>query len=228
MGIFSRVGDIVNSNINAMLDKAEDPSKMVRLIIQEMEQTLVEVRTAAARGIADKKELVRKRGIYSEEVREWKHKAEIAIRKDREDLARGALGEAQKAADMVSGIEQDLDSIESLLAKMNDDIHTLTQKLKDAKIKQSSLYVRGQSACARLNVRRQLSERNVDEAMMRFEQYERRIDDLEGEIESYDMGQRNLSDEIHELEEDEKIDLALKELKLSINYEQKETKDKTE
>lgn len=217
MGIFSRVSDIVNSNINAMLDKAEDPSKMVRMIIQEMEATLVEVRTAAARGIADKKEMSRKRDIFEQEVDEWTRKAETAIRKDREDLARSALGESQKAKEMVVAIENDLGTVESMLVKMNDDIETLTQKLKDAKIKQSSLLVRGSTARARLNVRRQLSERNVDEAMIRFEQFERKIDDLEGAVESYDMGQRNLSDEIRELEADEKIDEALENLKRSIS-----------
>ena len=217
MGIFSRVSDIVNSNINAMLDKAEDPPKMVRMIIQEMEATLVEVRTTAARGIADKKEMLRKRDIFAQEVDEWTRKAETAIRKDREDLARSALGESQKAKEMVVAIENDLDTVESMLVKMNDDIETLTQKLKDAKIKQSSLLVRGSTARARLNVRRQLSERNVDEAMIRFEQFERKIDDLEGAVESYDMGQRNLSDEIRELEADEKIDEALENLKRSIS-----------
>lgn len=217
MGIFSRVSDIVNSNINSMLDKAEDPPKMVRMIIQEMEATLVEVRTTAARGIADKKEMLRKRNVFAQEVDEWTRKAETAIRKDRDDLARAALGESQKAKEMVVAIENDLDTIESMLVKMNDDIETLTQKLKDAKIKQSSLLVRGSTARARLNVRRQLSDRNVDEAMIRFEQYERKIDDLEGAVESYDMGQRNLSDEIRELESDEKVDEALENLKRSIS-----------
>lgn len=217
MGIFSRVSDIVNSNINSMLDKAEDPSKMVRMIIQEMEATLVEVRTTAARGIADKKEMLRKRDVFAQEVDEWTRKAETAIRKDREDLARAALVESEKAKEMVVAIDNDLETIESMLVKMNDDITTLTQKLKDAKIKQSSLLVRGSTARARLNVRRQLTERNVDEAMIRFEQFERKIDDLEGAVESYDMGQRNLSDEIRELEADEKIDEALERLKRSIS-----------
>ena len=217
MGIFSRVSDIVNSNINSMLDKAEDPSKMVRMIIQEMEATLVEVRTTAARGIADKKEMLRKRDIFAQDEDEWTRKAETAIRKDREDLARAALVESEKAKEMVVAIDNDLGTIESMLVKMNDDITTLTQKLKDAKIKQASLLVRGSTARARLNVRRQLTERNVDEAMIRFEQFERKIDDLEGAVESYDMGQRNLSDEIRELEADEKIDEALEKLKRSIS-----------
>lgn len=217
MGIFSRVSDIVNSNLNAMLDKAENPEKMVRLIIQEMEETLVEVRTSAARGLADKKELERRRAVFQHEASEWRQKAEIAVKRDRDDLAKGALIEAKKAAEMVDALSKDLDNIESMLVKMNDDISTLTQKLKDAKLRQAALVVRGRSAKARLNVRQQLSERNVDEAMIRFEKYERKIDDLEGAVESYDMGQRNLADEITELEADEQIENELQDLKRSLS-----------
>lgn len=217
MGIFSRVSDIVNSNLNAMLDKAENPEKMVRLIIQEMEETLVEVRTSAARGLADKKELERRRAVFQHEASEWRQKAEIAVKRDRDDLAKGALIEAKKAAEMVDAISKDLDNIESMLVKMNDDISTLTQKLKDAKLRQAALVVRGRSAKARLNIRQQLTERNVDEAMIRFEKYERKIDDLEGAVESYDMGQRNLADEITELEADEQIEHELQDLKRSLS-----------
>lgn len=217
MGIFSRVSDIVNSNLNAMLDKAENPEKMVRLIIQEMEETLVEVRTSAARGLADKKELERRRAVFQHEASEWRQKAEIAVKRDRDDLAKGALIEAKKAAEMVDAISKDLDNIESMLVKMNDDISTLTQKLKDAKLRQAALVVRGRSAKARLNIRQQLTERNVDEAMIRFEKYERKIDDLEGAVESYDMGQRNLADEITELEADEQIENELQDLKRSLS-----------
>ncbi|MDE0093065.1 MAG: phage shock protein PspA [Gammaproteobacteria bacterium] len=217
MGIFSRVSDIVNSNLNAMLDKAENPEKMVRLIIQEMEETLVEVRTSAARGLADKKELERRRGVFQHEATEWRQKAEIAVKRDRDDLAKGALIEAKKAAEMVDALSKDLDNIETMLVKMNDDINTLTQKLKDAKLRQAALVVRGRSAKARLNVRQQLTERNVDEAMIRFEKYERKIDDLEGAVESYDMGQRNLADEISELEADEQIENELQDLKRSLS-----------
>lgn len=217
MGVFSRVSDIVNSNLNAMLDKAENPEKMVRLIIQEMEETLVEVRTSAARGLADKKELERRRGVFQHEATEWRQKAEIAVKRDRDDLAKGALIEAKKAVEMVDALSKDLDNIETMLVKMNDDINTLIQKLKDAKLRQAALVVRGRSAKARLNVRQQLTERNVDEAMIRFEKYERKIDDLEGAVESYDMGQRNLADEISELEADEQIENELQDLKRSLS-----------
>ena len=213
MGVFSRVADIVNSNINAMLDKAQDPGKMIRLIIQEMEQTLVEVRTSAAKGIADKKDLLRKKEYYEAEVQEWTRKAEIAVRKERDDLAKGALVECHKSTEILETIQNELEAVDEMLEKMDQDIATLTQKLKDAKARQASLQVRGKSAQVRLNVRRQLSERNVDEAMLRFEQYERKIDDLEGEVESYDLGQKTLADEITDLETDEMLDEELSNLK---------------
>lgn len=213
MGVFSRVADIVNSNINAMLDKAQDPSKMIRLIIQEMEQTLVEIRTSAARGIADKKELLRKKEHYERDVDEWKRKAEIAVRKERDDLAKAALVECHKSTEVLETIDKELAAIDEMLSKMNEDIATLTLKLKDAKARQSALVVRTKSAQARLNVRRQLSERNVDDAVIRFEQYERKIDDLEGEVESFDMGQKTLAEEISDLEADEKLDEELAKLK---------------
>lgn len=217
MGVFSRVADIVNSNINAMLDKAQDPSKMIRLIIQEMEQTLVEIRTSAARGIADKKELMRKKEHYERDVDEWKRKAEIAVRKERDDLAKAALVECNKSTEVLETIDKELAAIDEMLSKMNEDIATLTLKLKDAKARQSALVVRTKSAQARLNVRRQLSERNVDDAVIRFEQYERKIDDLEGEVESFDMGQKTLAEEISELEADEKLDEELANLKREIS-----------
>lgn len=216
MSVFSRVADIVNSNINAMLDKAQDPSKMIRLIIQEMEQTLVEVRTSAARGIADRKELLRKKEHYERDVAEWNRKAEVAVRKERDDLAKAALVEREKSSEVLDTIDKELVAVADMLDKMNQDIATLTHKLKDAKARQSSLLVRGKSAQARLNVRRQLSERNVDEAIVRFEQYERKIDDLEGEVESFDMGQKTLADEINDLEADEKLDAELTELKRKV------------
>lgn len=218
MGIFSRMTDILNANINAMLDKAEDPAKMVRLIIQEMEETLVEVRTSAARTIADKKELQRKREYHVDDSAEWKHKAEVALRKSREDLARAALAERRKSQDTIERLEEQLIAVDDMLTHMNEDIATLTHKLKDAKSRQTALVVRGKTAKARLNVRKQLSGDNVDEAMIRFEQYERRMDDLEGQVESYDLGeQRTLSDEIHSLESEERVDSDLEELKRELN-----------
>ena len=213
MGIFSRFTDIINSNINSILDKAEDPEKMVRLIIQEMEETLVEVRTQSAKLIADKKELSRRIERLHLEAEEWESKAEIALSKGREDLARAALKEKSLAEEATMALEADLEVIDINLDKLSGDIGLLQQKLGDAKTRQKGLIVRSRTAESRMGVKRQLHDVDIDEAMSRFDRYERKIDDLEGEVEAYDLGQKTLSDEIGELENDERIDEALARLR---------------
>jgi len=216
MSIFSRMTDIINSNLNALLDKAEDPEKMVRLIIQEMEETLVEVRTVSARTIADKKELVRRRDWLKEESSEWERKAEVAIRKGRDDLARAALVERNKAAENAESSTRELQLLEDTLSKLSEDTAALQQKIKDAKTRQNAIIMRGKAAKTRLGVKRQLNDANLDDAIHRFEQYERKMDDLEGQIEAFDLGQRTLADEIKDLEGGEKIDEDLRALKARV------------
>jgi len=216
MSIFSRMTDIINSNLNALLDKAEDPEKMVRLIIQEMEEALVEVRSTSARAIADRKELQRRMQWQDAEAQEWERKAEVAVLKGRDDLAKGALIESNKARETAALLSDELQALEDTLGKLNDDVGALQAKIKDAKARQNAIIVRGQAAQSRLGVRRTLSDHNIDDAIARFELYERKIDDLEGEIESYDMGQKTLSDEISELESDEDVDDQLNQLKARV------------
>ena len=216
MSIFSRMTDIINSNLNALLDKAEDPEKMVRLIIQEMEETLVEVRTVSARTIADKKELVRRRDWLKEESTEWERKAEVAIRKGRDDLARAALVERNKAAEAADNSSRELGLLDETLAKLSEDTAALQSKIKDAKTRQNAIIMRGKAAKTRLGVKRQLNDANLDDAIHRFEQYERKMDDIEGQIEAYDVGRRTLADEIKDLEGGEKIDEDLKALKARV------------
>ena len=213
MSIFSRMTDIVNSNLNALLDKAEDPEKMVRLIIQEMEETLVEVRSTSARAIADRKDLERRVQWQQDEAGEWQRKAEVAVSKGRDDLAKGALLEAKKSAEQSESLHGELEILNSTLAKLGDDISALQEKIKDAKARQNAIIMRGKAAHSRLDVRRTLSDHNIDGAISRFEQYERKMDDLEGQIESYDLGQKSLADEISELEGDENADAMLEDLK---------------
>ena len=182
MGIFTRFSDIVNSNINAILDKAEDPEKIVRLMIQEMEDTLVEVRSAAARSIADKKDLNRKLETLDAEVRDWDEKAELAMRKGREDLAKAALVEKSRVQAAVDALKADYVAVDEGLAKLNDDIARLEAKLADAKARQKALLARHKTANSRLAARRKIHDYKIDDAMVRFEQYTRRIDDVEGRI----------------------------------------------
>lgn len=213
MSIFSRMTDIINSNLNALLDKAEEPEKMVRLIIKEMEDALVEVRSTSARAIADRKELLRRQEWLNAEADEWQRKAEVAVGKKRDDLAKRALVERNKAREGAEHLSRELGLVGEALDKLNGDIGALQAKIKDAKARQRALVVRGKAAQTRLGVRRQLHDHDVDDAMQRFELYERKMDDLEGQIESYDLGQRTLADEIADLEKDDQVEEQLAELK---------------
>ena len=216
MSVFSRLTDIVNANLNAMLDKAEDPEKMVRLIIQEMEGTLVEVRTTSARAIADKKELSRRQASLREEAAGWERKAELAVRKARDDLARAALAERNKAAAAAEALAAELELLDGTLSRLGSDIAALEAKIKDAKARRNAITLRGQAAETRLQVRRQLSDHNINDAMERFDLYERRMDDLEGRAESYDLGHKTLAQEIEGLEDEERLDDELERLKARV------------
>ena len=214
MGIFSRLTDIVNSNITALLDKAEDPTKMIRLIVQEMEDTLVEVRSDAARLIADRKEIARRLGKLNDAQSEWQKRAELALSRDREDLARAALVEKAKVAELVKALATDDAILNERMANLDADIHRLQAKLSEAKAKQASLMARAQTANARLSVREQLYDGRVDGALARFDFIEKKLDEVEGRVEAFDMGKgKTLADEIADLEAESEIDAELAKLK---------------
>ncbi len=217
MGIFSRFTDIINSNINNILDKAEDPAKMVRLIIQEMEDTLVEVRSSSAKILADKKELTRRVTRFEKEVQQWQEKAELALSKDREDLARAALIEKKKSSENAQTLLQELMHTEEHIIKLQSEMSQLQDKLADAKSRQNAIIMREKTVNSRLKVKKNIDSNKVNDALGRFERYERKIDDLEGQVESYDLGSKSLADEIAELESDEKVDAELASLKAKMN-----------
>lgn len=216
MGIFSRFTDIVNSNINAILDKAEDPEKMVRLIIQEMEDTLVEVRSASAKTLANKKEIVNQIAKYESDASDWEAKAELALSKDREDLARAALQEKKKSAEAAEALSKELAIVDEQISKLQNEIGQLQEKLADAKSRQKAIIMRQKTASSRLEVKKTLDSTKVDNAMGRFEQYERKIDDLESQVEAYDLGKKTLQDEFAELEASDKVEDELAALKAKV------------
>jgi phage shock protein A len=214
MGIFSRLGDIINSNLNAMLDRAEEPEKIVRLIIQEMEDTLVEVRSAAARAIAEKKELGRRIEHLEAAQADWQRKAELAIEKGREDLAKGALLAKSEAASTVALMQKEMGLIDDTLAKTNDDLVRLDAKLAEAKAKQKTFEVRHNAARDQFRIRTQLHDGRIDDAMARYEQIERKLDRMEGQVEAFDLGKRkSLHEEFAELEAETAISAELEALK---------------
>jgi len=216
MGIFSRTRDIIAANFNDLLEKAEDPAKMIRLIILEMEETLVEVRTSSARTIADQKEMRRQVAKLDKLQADWSDKAQLALSKDREDLARAALVERKKAADVGDQLKAEIDVLDDALRAYEADIEKLQNRLREARTRQTSIAARLQSAENRVKLRTLLSSERVDEAMVRFDQLERRVDYAEGRADSMSLGdnrQPTLADEIAALEDGDHIEAELAEMK---------------
>lgn len=213
MGMFSRLSDIINSNINAMLDGAENPEKIARLMIQEMEDTLVEVRTAAARAMADKKEMEREIVHYTNIRDDWENKAGLAIDKGREDLARGALVAKQKADVEIGRRQEAMDIAEEAFAKRQDDLSRLQAKLDEAKAKHRSLMMRRDAAEQRIRVRSQTYDTRVDDALARYSGIERKVDEMEAYADSIRGAEPSLEAEFAALEQNDAIEAELDALK---------------
>jgi phage shock protein A len=215
MGIFSRTRDIIAANMTDLLDKAEDPAKMIRMIIMEMEETLVEVRASAARSIADQKEMRRQISKLERLQESWTEKAELALSKDREDLAKAALVEKQKAADLAVSLGSEIDVLDDALRASEADIAKLQGKLREARTRQNAIQSRLESAHNRVRLREMYAGPKVDDAFSRFDVLERQVDYAEGRADALALGAppKSLEDEIAELRNSEKVDAELEALK---------------
>ncbi|MFN2099952.1 phage shock protein PspA [Altererythrobacter sp. MF3-039] len=223
MGIFSRTRDIIAANFNDMLDKADDPSKMIRMIILEMEETLVEVRASAARTIADQKEMHRHTVKLDKLQADWGEKAQLALSKDREDLARAALIERKKASDMSDQLKQEIAVLDDALRAYEKDIEKLQNRLREARSRQTAISARLESAENRVKLRTVMSTERTDDALSRFDQLERRVDYAEGRAEALSIadgtGKPTLADEIAALEGADAIDDELAEMKRALGMD---------
>ncbi|WP_341207733.1 phage shock protein PspA [uncultured Sphingomonas sp.] len=219
MGIFSRTRDIVAANMAELLDRADDPAKLVRIIIAEMEDTLVEVRASAARTIADQKEMRRHIAKLAELEASWTEKAELALSKNREDLAKAALVERRKAADMGAQLREEVTGLDEALRSSEEDIAKLQNKLREARAKQNAIATRLESANTKARLREMWNGPKTHEAFSRFEILERRADEAEGRAEAMGLTPRTLDDELNELRSNDKIDAELEALKKRLNKE---------
>jgi len=220
MGIFSRMSDIVNSNLNALCDSAEDPEKMIRLIIQEMEDTLVEVRSTSARIIADQKTVSRHRDRTAAEVAAWEDKARLAVSKGRDDLAKAALQERRVTEETLKAVEEELMMAGEQVAQLNDEVGQLQQKLDDAKAKQKAILLRAKTVSSRVQIKRQVQRDELDNAFAKFERFEQKVDSLEGELHALDLGRENaggLAAEIDALGAEDWLDEELMRIKDSMS-----------
>jgi phage shock protein A len=217
MGIFSRTRDIVAANINDLLDKAEDPAKMIRLVIAEMEETLVEVRASAARAIADQKEMRRTIQKLDAAQASWAEKAELAMSKGREDLAKAALIEKAKLGQLQMATNGQIEVIDDALRGYEADIAKLESKLREARARQSSVYTRLETAEGRYRLRTATSGPRIDDAFARFEMMERRVDMAESRVEAFDLGRpKSLDEEIAELKTNDAVEAELAALKARV------------
>jgi len=214
MGIFTRFRDIIGSNINSMLDRAEDPEKLIRLMIREMEDTLVELKSACAGVMAEAKKAQRQRDQAADRHRFWSEKADLAVSKGRDDLAREALVEKRRCLERAETLDRELRDHRSLSDQYQDDIRQLEEKLKSAREKQRLLVQRHIHAERKRRSQQEIRRVNSAEALFKFDELESRIERMEAEAELVNFGRmQDLEDQFNRLSVDEDIERELEALK---------------
>lgn len=225
MSIFSRLADIVNANLNSILDKAEDPAKMVRLIIQEMEDELVRERSNLARFLAEKKDIVRQTERHQAHIADWQQKAELALSREREDLARAALLEKNKQTEQLAALQHEQDIVTASIDKLSAAINALEAKLVDARSRQQAMQLRERSAQSRINVQERVRHSETASAVDKFERMERKIDELEAKADVYQQGKnQDLQQSFAELAVDDAISQEIAKMKAKMHQSDEDNK----
>ncbi len=217
MSVFKRFSDVLNSNVNAMLDKAENPEKLVRMIISEMENTLLNVRTESAKTIADKKEMERQIKNFEAEIESWQKRAELALDKGRDDLAKQALQEKHRIEQAIEAQTKEFATLEVALERLDHDIAKLQSKLDEAVARRKAIVARHDTVRATIHLRKRIETKNIDEALSRFDRFEKRMDQMEAEVEAMDLGRNvSLGQQIDSLQDDDDLDKELEALKVKL------------
>lgn len=213
MGIFSRFSEILNSNVNAMLDHAEDPRKMVKLMIHEMEETLLEVKSSAAEVVADQMRADRQLKRERSSERDWQAKAELALSKGHEELAREALVQRTAVSQRVQELESRLEELGALAQQYQHDIANLEEKLMAARSRQQILIANHESARTRKKVEEKIYKLNTTGAFAKFEQYENKIDRFNAEAQILSVSNNTLERKFRDLEHEDEVNSELEKLK---------------
>ena len=218
MSIFNRVNDVIQSNIAAMLDKAEDPEKLLNLMLSEMQEALNECRSTAAAFLCEEKTLKRQIAQKQKDLTLWQTKAELAVAKNRDDLAKSALVEKQRVDEQIAAKNTQLNTLKESIEKITADCERLQQKMAQAKSKQAQLIKRHDIVAAREKVNMQLHSDKVANALSRFEMIEQKVEGIEAQVDAYELtntAQSN-AEQIESLVKNEKIDAELARLKASV------------
>lgn len=220
MALIDRIEDLIKSEINAFLDKAEDPQKMTAQIESELQDALAECRSTAAQIIAEQKGLSRQHDDQVKGIERWQQQAELAVSKGRDDLAKAALIEKQKLVDAQEENQKQAAQLEDALQKLNEDAARLSNKITEVKVKQQQFYRAQNSAVARLKVRSTLNSEEVQNVCARFSQLEQKVERIEAQVESYDIGKNDVYQEFKQMEQDEKLSEELASLKQKMSGKQ--------
>ena len=214
MGIFTRFRDIVSSNINSMLDKAEDPEKMIKLMIHEMEDTLIELKSSCAGVIAGRKKIERQFEAIKAKISLWSERAALAVEKGRDDLAREALMEKRRFSESAKTLENDLANYKDLFGQYQQDIIMLEEKLKSAKEKKRILVQRHKRASGKKRAHEEIRCSDSADTMARFDKLESRIEQMEAEADLVNMPKKpSVTDEFENLATDDEIEKELANIK---------------